>query len=331
MKFGFFAAIIFSLTLITIVTAQDLNLPPGVIAVEWSPDGTKIVGGGTDGFLQVWDAETREILLTFSGLDSDVLSLSWSPDSTKFVSSQESGRVIVWNVSDPAYRPGALINDLIGHPDHVLRVAWSPDNTMIASVSFGGGENLKIWDTMTYDLVADFRAGDIFGMIWNLDSTQLILAHSDTGLYSVDITSTGISNPSRISNGVQEPMASVTQNSDSSLIAGGEFYNGIVHIWDIEGNRVAMFEGHGDGISALAWSPDDSFLASASPDGTIRIWDMVTMPSTPIQIIEKGDVYTQSMAWSPDSKQLAYGGAGSNGQADEIIIVTPVQLSHVGN
>lgn len=34
------------------------------------------------------------------------------------------------------------------------------------------------------------------------------------------------------------------------------------------------FSGHSQGISDIAWSPDNAFIASASDDKTIRIWDV---------------------------------------------------------
>jgi WD40 repeat protein len=300
--------------------ATDLRQPEGIFAVAWSPDGTMIAGGGTDGFLRIWNADSGDTFIDFPGLTTTVLSISWSPDSTKIVSSQESGRVVVWNVSDPAYLPGQLIVDLSGHPNQVLRVAWSPDGTKIASVSFGGIDNLKIWDTSDYTLAASFTAGDIFGLEWSLDSTKLTLAHSDTGAYVVDISPNAIGTNVNIPIGVREPTASIAWNSDGSLLASGEFYKGIIHIWDAAGNPIAIFEDHTNGISALAWGPDDQLLASASPDGTIRIWDTVTMSPIPLEIIQKGNVYTQSIAWSPDGSKIAYGGAASNGQGNNVLI-----------
>jgi WD40 repeat protein len=56
-----------------------------VISVAWSPDGTKIVGGGTDGLLRIWDT-SGQVILDIPGLTETVSAVSWSPDSTKVIS-----------------------------------------------------------------------------------------------------------------------------------------------------------------------------------------------------------------------------------------------------
>lgn len=48
----------------------------------------------------------------------------------------------------------------------------------------------------------------------------------------------------------------------------------LIKIWDTyTGDIIKTLRGHAEGISDIAWSSEGDFLASASDDKTVRIWD----------------------------------------------------------
>jgi len=63
--------------------------------------------------------------------------------------------------------------------------------------------------------------------------------------------------------------------------------------------------GHGDWVSGIRFSPSDGrLLASASLDGTVRIWDLRT--SKTIHVLDVG-TYACDVAFSLDGRTLAVG------------------------
>src|SRR5947209_13228766 len=64
---------------------------------------------------------------------------------------------------------------------------------------------------------------------------------------------------------------------------------------------------HGGPVLALAFSPDGKALASASGDGTLRLWESATGKETRRFLGHKGEV--RCVAFAPDGKTLLSGGA----------------------
>ncbi|HRF95106.1 MAG TPA: hypothetical protein PLZ51_07925, partial [Aggregatilineales bacterium] len=73
---------------------------------------------------------------------------------------------------------------------------------------------------------------------------------------------------------------------------------------------------HSDDVNQAAWSYDDTRLASASDDGTARIWDAETGDEMLVLTGNLGSIYT--IAWSPYDR-LATGSA--NGTTDGTVSI----------
>jgi small GTP-binding protein len=64
-----------------------------------------------------------------------------------------------------------------------------------------------------------------------------------------------------------------------------------------------VLRGHTKWIGRIAWSPDGSYLASPSEDGTIRIWDAHS--GACVHTLHWHTDQVWSVAWSPDGQHLA--------------------------
>ena len=64
----------------------------------WSPDGTRLAAGGSDGTIQVWNAATGERLFVYQGHGSfEVSAVAWSPDGKSIASGSRDGTMQIWD------------------------------------------------------------------------------------------------------------------------------------------------------------------------------------------------------------------------------------------
>ena len=68
-----------------------------VNCVAFSPDGRRVLSGGADNTLRLWDVQTGEEIRLLGGHADDVLSVAFSRDGTRLSGSRD-GTVRLWNV-----------------------------------------------------------------------------------------------------------------------------------------------------------------------------------------------------------------------------------------
>jgi len=81
-----------------------------------------------------------------------------------------------------------------------------------------------------------------------------------------------------------------------------------ISLWDTQaGKEISTFPAHEKRITCLAFSPDQKFLASASMDGTIRIWRL-TKEGGQVLSLDAHNAGAWSLVFSRDGKRLISGG-----------------------
>lgn len=171
------------------MTSQQLGTYTGhsnaITAIDWSPDGTRILSAGSDLAYQsqdrhveqqIWDAQTRKQLVTYTGHADTIFSARWSPDGTKIASGGYDHTVQVWKANT-----GRQLLTYQGHTDSVYDVAWSPDGSVIASAS--QDQTLHVWECLSGQLRYQHPSA------WNRPMMEV--AWSPDGNYLAVVSSSG--------------------------------------------------------------------------------------------------------------------------------------------
>ena len=72
-----------------------------VSSLVFSPDGKKLVSGGTDSTVKIWDLETENEPLTMTRHTDGVMQVAFSSDGKIIFSASLDGTIKLWNFTQP--------------------------------------------------------------------------------------------------------------------------------------------------------------------------------------------------------------------------------------
>jgi eukaryotic-like serine/threonine-protein kinase len=186
----------------------------------------------------------------------------------------------------------------------IYQMKLSPDGKWLAVA--GSDSQLRILDvnTLREAVREDTDQDDINGVAWTSDSRR-VACLGNTGTARIyDLATKKLGAPWRVMTSGQA-FAGEFFEGDQLLLVCGE--DTAVRLWNVESRReVGAFDGHQRAVEALALSPDQQELATASSDQKAIVWSVATHLRRGTLEGHRGRL--TSIAYSPDGKLLATGG-----------------------
>jgi WD40 repeat protein len=235
----------------------------GVWSVVYSPDGRLLASAGDDRLVRLWDVEHGKVVRVLRGHAAAVRSLAFGPDGKTLASAGKDGAIKLWDPDN-----GRELRTLRGHTGGILALAFAPDGRHLAS---GGADRLvRLWDPDNGAAVRmlEGHTEEVRGVAFNADGSVLASVGAEGTLRTWDPV-----NGQSIA--VRYPPNRTTLNSvvfgpGGRLATAGE--DRTVCIW--EESLLHTFRGHNHRVEGVAFSPDGRWLASASRDWTVRLWEV---------------------------------------------------------
>jgi WD40 repeat protein len=111
----------------------------------------------------------------------------------------------------------------------------------------------------------------------------------------------------------KSPVRGLAWSPDSSVLALSAYQE--AQLWDVKNaQRLAVLQGHTSEVDGIAWSPNGTLLATASRDGTARLWDARQYSAVHVLQSPVSTAAMISVAWAPDSQKVATGDGIGNVQ-----------------
>ena len=288
------------------------------VGALFNPDGNVVVSGGIDGIGRVHDPNTGDLIATLVGHSQPITALDFSHDGTRLVtaSGDRTARIwdpVSWSGSRDGASPAAWSSQvtLVGHKASLLHAEFSPDSTLVLTSS--SDRTSRVWDAQTGECLVSHVGHDGAVNVARFSSHGFILATAGSDK-TARIWMTGpVETPRLMLAGHEAALRDVEfspkPGSRRALTAGAD---GVACLWDVSGlnkqpRSIAPIRRFSPGIAPaaltdLAYSPDGERFATASVDGTVRVWQVES--EIPLKVIEPHAGAALGVTFSPKGTYL---------------------------
>ncbi|KAK5654060.1 hypothetical protein OQA88_7739 [Cercophora sp. LCS_1] len=297
------------------ITFQDVARDPpakqrfevGASYLEYCFDRSRLASCKED-VVRIWDTETFTQVCTLTS-SANILCLAFSEDGTTLSTAQKD-EICVWDL------PTETITARVPARGTIC-TALSPNGQRLGAGSTSG--DVIMWDShqstgseLTQQCPeVDQRYITALGI--SLDGKRVAAAQSQSiRIWDAD---SGLPVPLEANMEHSSTICHLAFSLDGKKLVSSS-YDGTAGVWSVEsGSLLARLTGHHDWVRQSTFSPNGRYVATASDDAMVRIWDLEGKPPSRenaglshYKKLEGHTEYVRCVSWAENGRTLASGG-----------------------
>jgi|GEM_PF-6502467 len=268
-------------------------------------------------------AQTEKID-TRTGHTASVNVIAFSPNGKLLASGSEDKTIKFWSVAD-----GKEIRTIITK-DSVETLAFRPDGKLLASSSKYSSNGVVFWDVVTGKEVRRIESESCESLAFSPDGKLLACNTDFDGVKLFDVET---SEETQTFDKAKSPMVFSFDGKELITASGDD----LVRIWDVEtGERLRTFEDVGS-VKSIVASRNGRYVAclnsekdSSEDKETLNVFDLKAGRKVQGLTGEEDDkIKPKTIAFSPDSKTIAFGLSPSYTESNVAIRIVNIQTGEI--
>jgi len=268
--------------------------------IAYNPDGRFLAVGCASGMIRLCDARPdsslTEVTRTLRGHTAAILALGFSGTNTLVsVSADQSAKS--WDIVS-----GKLLHSVELNFGKQLVPAIAPGNQPL--LAGGTLRQVRLWNYQTGELLKSFEANDsnAAALAFTPDGKLLVIGTTKGVVRVMDVATWKVTRAIDLDTPVYSLAASM------SRVAVG-YGDGTIALLNLDGEQISVPEvkKQTGKINALAFDGKGGRFASASADGTVKVWNTETLKL--FSSLEGQSNEVLSIVFNPTGQRVASGGA----------------------
>ncbi len=278
--------------------------------VAFFPDNRRLLTGGDDNIVKVWDVVTGQQLMALSGHSDEINRVAVSPDGQTLASISDDQTARVWNAVT-----GQEMATLRGHTDRLTNLAFSSDGRTLATTSYD--KTVRLWDVASgQELFTLAHPDDTFSVAFSPNGKTVATGCGVLGDTMLWDAATGKEARTFKSEKRGDTHALAFSPDGATLVTGSGRW---IEFWDVTTGKIITATGLTGSqqprqkvieilgaVMSVSFSPNGDALAVASSDRTVNLYSVATL--TQLKTFKGHGLLVFDVAFSRNGRLLATSG-----------------------